>query len=197
MTYGAPESKEDSQRVIGSHMSSITDFLHSLKIMQHSRLVSAKRHWPTSALIVFIVAAVAGCAPVVGDSKEPLEAAKNFVEVYDRWAQDGYSKSVPVDLQELVTGDALLAIESDARWYSRGGIRQLGSTEIVDIEVSDTTDKRAVVTLTLDTSDIQVTAEGQPTWRSEETRQRLEIVLTKHTTWRVTEVVPVDEQDTK
>lgn len=147
----------------------------------------------TSTLLLFIGLVLTSCTPSTGGKDQPLEVATAFVETYDQWAQDGYSADVPEGLKKLASDEALDGLESDGRWYSNGRVRQRGSIQIVDAQLAEATEKRAVVAITLDSSDVEVIAAGQPTWRSDQKTQRMEVILEHLNTWRVSELTSVSK----
>ena len=75
----------------------------------------------------------------------PVEAVWAFVNAYDEWAQRGYTPSVPEELAEAVTEKGLPGLDSDARWYSRGKVRQVGSMVVSEVELLSNSGTDAVV----------------------------------------------------
>lgn len=123
---------------------------------------------------------------------QQLRSARTFVEEYDRWAQDGFSEELPESLRSMAAGKALVSIESDARWYSRGRVKQAGTMKITDMVILESSADQAVVEAHLDSSEISVTADGQPTWRSSETRQVLILALQKLDSWKVVDATALE-----
>ncbi|MCJ1683354.1 hypothetical protein [Rathayibacter sp. VKM Ac-2928] len=118
----------------------------------------------------------------------PVEAVWAFVNAYDKWAQRGYTPSIPEELVEAVTEKGLPGLDSDARWYSRGKVRQVGSMVVSEVELLSYSSSDAVVGALLDTTGIRVLANGKETFRSTEEKDlihRVRIGLVFDGRWRI------------
>ncbi|WP_132437285.1 MULTISPECIES: hypothetical protein [unclassified Rathayibacter] len=95
------------------------------------------------------------------EKEGPVEAVQAFVAAYDEWAQGGYTASVPEELADAVTEKLFPDLDSDARWYSRGKVRQVGSMVVSEVELLSNSGTDAVVGALLDTTGIRVLANGK------------------------------------
>ncbi|ROS22113.1 hypothetical protein EDF22_3619 [Rathayibacter sp. PhB127] len=120
--------------------------------------------------------------------EQPIDAVKVFASLYDEWAQGGYSSSVPGELADRVTEKLFPDLDSDARWYSRGKVRQVGSMVVSEVELLSNSGTDAVVGALLDTTGIRVLANGKETFRSTEEADlihRVRIGLVFDGRWRI------------
>ena len=122
------------------------------------------------------------------EEEGPVEAVQAFAAAYDEWAQGGYSSSVPGELADRVTEKLFPDLDSDARWYSRGKVRQVGSMVVSEVELLSYSSSDAVVGALLDTTGIRVLANGKETFRSTEEKDlihRVRIGLVFDGRWRI------------
>jgi hypothetical protein len=141
------------------------------------------------AVIAIGVLAFSACS--MNDEEAALDVTEDYVQRYNEWAQGGYLMPIPDELNALVTDDAEADLESDGRWYSRGGVRQVGSLVVVKGTTKSSNGGEALIELHVDASGITVTAEGQDTWRSgeaAETQRVLDIRLKRKDEWVISSI---------
>lgn len=102
-----------------------------------------------------------GCGDEESALSDPSDTAMAFVTAYDRWARQGFPQPLPNSLSELSNESARAALESDARWYSRGNVRQVGSIAFDEARVMDSDDTSSTVSLSADYSQVELTADGR------------------------------------
>lgn len=76
-------------------------------------------------------------------------------------------------------------LQDDQDWYLTGGILQIGSVEIVEVDLGEVDDDRAVVTITLDASEVSVTAQGNETFTDYSQLIVTRFNLERADTWRI------------
>lgn len=141
-------------------------------------------------LLLLTGVTMTSCTRVAQEAAGPLKVAVNYVEHYDQWAQDGYSSPIPEALRVASSSATLEILKNDQSWYAGGGVRQRGSVRVVSSELVEASNTKAVVRLTIDSTDIEVLAEGQPTFMSDERVHVTEFTLEKSDRWRVTTSIP-------
>ena len=128
---------------------------------------------------------MAGCSAPLPAGDDPVAVATAFVTEYSRWAQDGYPSPIPGALLDCADEATRAVLEDDRAWNTRGQIRHQGPTRVLDAELSDLSNGRAVVAVTLDTTDLMVLAEGEPTFMSDQKIHITEFILVRTDRWRV------------
>ncbi|AQX81017.1 hypothetical protein BWO91_14495 [Plantibacter flavus] len=104
---------------------------------------------------------------------------------YDHWAQSGYADPIPDALLDLASTEMRDVLEEDQDWYLTGQVQQHGDVEITGTELIESNNDHAVVRVTLDASNVSVTAEGQETWVDYSKPIVSEFTLEKSKAWRV------------
>ncbi|WP_413318319.1 hypothetical protein AA0Z99_00165 [Agrococcus sp. 1P02AA] len=131
---------------------------------------------------------IVGCSSHEDDYEDAAQVATQFIGDYDEWAQDGYSMPVPEQLRTAVTVETLSQLESDGRWYSDGGVQQTGSLIVAEVQVTEETARHARVEATLDSSNIELLADGEPVWISEDSIVRIVLSLERGDEWLVAHI---------
>lgn len=143
------------------------------------------RRWAPPSLLL-VVGALSACASTHAHRKSPVEVATSFVRDYEKWAQNGCSSPMPPALPEASSSEMLEVLVRDQKWYSSGGVRQHGAVRILQAEESGGGDGQVVVTITLDASDVTVTADGRATWVDYSRPIITRFSLTRRGIWRIT-----------
>ncbi|WP_153303484.1 hypothetical protein [Plantibacter flavus] len=142
-----------------------------------------KSHLIVSALAS--AALLSACSSPQTSPEEPVETTVSFVKSYDHWAQSGYADPIPDALLDLASTEMRDVLEEDQDWYLTGQVQQHGDVEITGTELIESNNDHAVVRVTLDASNVSVTAEGQETWVDYSKPIVSEFTLEKSKAWRV------------
>ena len=141
-----------------------------------------KSHLMVLALASAVLLSACSSPPT---SPEPIDTTVSFVKSYDQWAQSGYVDPIPDALLDLVSTEMRGVLEEDQDWYLTGQVQQHGDVEITGTELIESNNDHAVVRVTLDASNVSVTAEGQETWVDYSKPIVSEFTLEKSNAWRV------------
>lgn len=109
----------------------------------------------------------------------------SFVREYDLWARSGYADPIPISLRRAVADEALKALEADQSWYLTNRVKQHGSVEIASTKLIELDGDKATVEVTLDATEVTVTAAGESTWVDYSQPIVTRFDLEKSRAWRI------------
>lgn len=147
------------------------------------------------ASFLLIGVALSGCATAAQNEAGPIEVATDFVRFYDQWAQSGFPEDIPQEIESISGDNTLKDLESDSRWYSQGGVRQVGSVHFRDARVLHQEDGTSTVEMSTDYSGVTLIAEGEEVNFDNTQGSSIQLFLVRNqddTGWVVDSISPVE-----
>ena len=140
-----------------------------------------------------MVSGLIGCTVQSEPVDGPEQVVCEFVRDYGNWAQAGFTEDVPDELERRLTGDALVSVEGDARWFSESKIVQSGAPRVASTEIVDSAPDEVTVRLTLDTSAVSYTSHGKKPNSFDVKVTVTDYTLVRQGTWKIASSKSVDD----